>query len=540
MSLIISLILLFAFVSIIWAMKKRQRVNTELEALKAHLENMVDERTQELTLSNKQLQEEIVKRERAQEALRQAKDAAESANRAKSDYLANLTHELRTPLNAILGFSQLLERSPDANEQQREYLSIINRSGEHLLTLINDVLEMSKIEAGQIHMNMTAFNLHASIKGIEEMIHRRAEEKGLIFQVDFKGTPQHIKTDEGKFRQILINLLNNAIKFTHSGTIQLRVFIDDTYTSSSIKSRRLDIEIEDTGIGIPRQEKDSIFDPFSRISHDKYGMEGAGLGLAISKKLIELLGGNISIESKDHSGSLVRFYISYHEPDPNLPTRVNKKNMIRSVDKNWQHIQILVVEDKWENRLLLKNLLLQVGFKVLSAQNGQKAIEQFRRYHPALIFMDIRMPLMSGIEATKKIRKMPDGNTVKIIAITAHAFEEFREDILAVGCDDLIRKPYRDSDIFDSIKKHLGVTFVTERQFQIDEVKTGFTLSQKDLLVLPDNIRHTLRQATIDLDVSHFEAIVDEIRLEYPALANRLLELSSQFRYDYILDCLAM
>ena len=531
LSIILSIVM-FAFITIIWVLNKHKRINKELETLKEHLEKLVDNRTKELTQSNKQLQEEIEKREAAQDALCQAKDAAESANRAKSEYLANLSHELRTPLNVILGFSQLLERSSDATVQQREHLQIINRSGEHLLALINDVLEMSKIEAGQIRLNLTSFNLHESIKGIEEMIRRRAEEKGLIFQVDLQNIPKYIKTDESKFRQILINILNNAIKFTDSGSIQLRIFVNKSV------EKQLEIEIEDTGIGIPHKDMQIIFESFSRLSHDRYGIEGFGLGLAISKKLIAILGGNISIDSKDRCGTLFRFSISYENEKQSLPIFDSQSNMILSVDKNWQHIQILVVEDKWENRLLLKSLLLQVGLKVLEATNGQKAIEQFLRYRPALIFMDIRMPLMSGIEATQKIRKLPQGKQAKIIAITAHAFEEFREDILAVGCDDLIRKPYRKSEIYESIKKHVGATFVTNRALYDEISNTDTKLKPEELAVLPEKITLRLKKAAIDLDVSKFESIVEEIRTAYPKIANDLQKLSSQFRYDQILACI--
>jgi len=532
LSLFISIVL-FTFISIILVLNKRKRTDKELEILKGHLEKQVEDRTRELTQFNEQLQEEILKRELAQEDLRNAKEAAESANRAKSEYLANLSHELRTPLNVILGFSQLLERSTDVTAQLREHLSIINRSGEHLLALINDVLEMSKIEAGQIRLHPTSFHLHGSIKGIEEMIRRRAEEKGLVFRVDLENLPGYIKTDESKFRQILLNLLNNSIKFTDSGSIQLRVFVNKS------ASKKLDIEIEDTGIGIPKKDMISIFNSFSRISHDRYGIEGSGLGLAISKKLIDLMGGNISIDSKDGHGSIFRFSIQYEEVNQHFPASASQRNSIISVDKNWQHIQILVVEDKWENRLVLKNLLLQVGFNVIEASDGQKAIEQYLRYRPSLIFMDIRMPIMSGIEATQKIRRLPQGKKVKIIAITAHAFEEFKEDILAVGCDDLIRKPYRKTDLFDSIKKHVGVTFVSERKKRDDDSDTVAIPQPEDVAVLSENIIRKLKKAAIDLDVKEFESIIEEIRPKFPKIATAFLKLSNQFRYDQVLACLS-
>ena len=527
-------VLIAAFVAISISIKKNKKSNTQLESLKAHLETMVDERTCELTASNIKLQEEIVKREHAQEALRQAKDAAEAANQAKSEYLANLSHELRTPLNAILGFSQLLERNPEATHQQREYLWIINRSGEHLLALINDVLELSKIEAGQIHLNMTQFNLHLSIKGIEEMIRGRAEEKRLKFNVNYDHSPVYIEADESKFRQILINLLNNAIKFTDKGSINVKVYCDPSHDTPQSKSKRLNIKIEDTGIGVPETEMHAIFSAFSRGSHDKYGKEGVGLGLAICKKLIHLLGGDIQVEASEKGGSVFHFFIQYNEVST-VSANVRDRHMIQSVDKNWQHVRILVAEDKWENRQLLKNLLIVVGFQVDAVKNGQEAIQLFQEKQPALIFMDIRMPLLSGTEATQKIRSMPGGNKVKIIAITAHAFEEFREDIIAVGCDDLIRKPYRESDIFNSISKHVGVTFVKTKYDHPTVSNDAVELSQKELSMLSEADRNQLKKAAIDLDVSCFERIVARIQMSYPELGNQLLELSKQFRYDQVL-----
>ncbi|MBF0450193.1 MAG: response regulator [Candidatus Magnetomorum sp.] len=536
-------ILICTLFFIISNMKKRKKANSALEEMKDHLENMVAERTRELTLSNQQLQEEIVKRERAQEALRRAKETAEAANRAKSDFLANMSHELRTPLNAILGFSKLMEHNSDAAELQREYLGIINRSGEHLLELINDVLEMSKIEAGQIKLNLSSFNLHHTIKGIEDMIRGRAEKKGLTFKVDCLNIPHFIKTDVSKFRQVLINLLSNAIKFTDSGAIHLKVSGKEFHTGIDFAPQILEVEIEDTGIGIAKKEMHAIFDSFSRISHDKYGMEGAGLGLAISKKLIELMGGKISIESAEQFGSIFRFTIHYQQASQMESMQLSHQNVVISVNKNWKHIKILVVEDKWENRLLLKRLLLRVGFQVIEAENGQEAIQEFQKHQPGLIFMDIRMQLMSGIEATAKIRSLPHGKKVKIVAITAHAFEEFREDILAVGCDDFIRKPYRESEIFDSIQKLLGVTFVTEKRYYTNHTKhltvsPAVELQKDDVSVLPKIIRKRIKTMAVNLDASRFETLVEEIRQEYPEIAGKLFELSRQFRYDHILNCL--
>jgi len=541
--LIISILLCTLFY-IISNMKKRKKANTALEAIKDRLELMVEERTRELTLSNQQLHQEIVERERAQEALRRAKEAAESANRAKSDFLANMSHELRTPLNAILGFSKLMEHNSEVTQLQREHLGIINRSGEHLLELINDVLEMSKIEAGQIKLNLTQFNLEHTLKGIEDMIRGRAEEKGLNFIVDYLQIPQFIKSDVSKFRQVLINLLNNAIKFTDSGAIYLRVYGKNDHKNRPLVPETLEIEIEDTGIGIPEKEMNAIFDSFSRISHDKYGMEGTGLGLSISKKLIELMGGEIYIESKERLGSIFRFNIEYQPIGQMEFIHAGSKPIYLSVNKNWKHIKIMIVEDKWENRLLLKQLLNRVGFGVIEAINGQEAINQFQLYQPDLIFMDIRMQIMSGIVATKNIREHPQGKNTKIVAITAHAFEEFRGDILAVGFDDFIRKPYRESEIFESMQKLLGVTFVTNNLMTDNQSKVfhenaaRIKLNKNMLSMLPENIQQDIKKSAIDLDVSRFEKIIKTIRPTFPEIAGKLFELSKQFRYDQIIECM--
>jgi len=536
--------LLCTLLAIISNMKKRKKANTELEIMKERLEKMVAERTRELTVSNQQLQEEIVERERAQEALRRAKEKAESANRAKSDFLTNMSHELRTPLNAILGFSKLMEHTPDITEYQREHLEIINKSGEHLLELINDVLEMSKIEAGQIKINLTSVDLHNTVKGIENMIRGRAEEKGLNFSVDCFHIPRFIKTDISKFRQVLINLLNNAIKFTDAGDIHLRIYGLNDHEGLPLFPQTLEIEIEDTGIGIPEKEMHAIFDSFSRISHDKYGTEGTGLGLAISKKLIELMGGGISIESKKNLGSIFRFTIQYKKAtrvDPNVSCN---EMLYISVNKNWNHIKIMVAEDKWENRLLLKRILNRVGLNVIEAINGLEAFELFQKHQPHLIFMDIRMQMMSGIEATAKIRDHHQGKKTKIVAITAHAFEEFREDILTIGFDDFIRKPYREYEIFESIQKLLGTTFVTQKNMCTDKSTkfnaslTDITLTKDMLSALPKTFLEEIKKSAIDLDVSRFEKHVERIQSEFPTIASKLFELSKQFRYDQILDCL--
>jgi len=356
------------------------------EKLRKHRENLqelVEVRTEELKV--------------AKDAAEASKETADKANRAKSEFLANMSHELRTPLNAVLGFSQLMQNDSNANETQRENLQIINRSGEHLLTLINDVLDMSKIEAGRSTLEPEDFDLGGMVRDIIDLMGNRAEAKGLQLILDQSSAfPRYVHTNPAKIRQVLINLLGNAVKYTNEGGITLRLGA----TSTDGSKVRLACEVEDSGIGISEEDMERIFEPFAQVG-EQTDAKGTGLGLSITRQYVELMGGELTVESKVGKGSVFRFEIPVEKVAvEDIEQAEPSRGQVIGLEPGQPSWRILIVEDQLENRLLLKKLLEQVGFEVHEAVNGQEAIDVFEEWRPHFIWMDRRMPLMDGLEAT--------------------------------------------------------------------------------------------------------------------------------------------
>ena len=449
--------------------------------------------------------EDIQERKEAEILLQEAKEAAlreaarsANASRTKSEFLANMSHELRTPLNAILGFTQLMARERSLNETAHEYLAVINRSSEHLLNLINDVLEMSKIEAGQIVLHSSCFNLYDLLQSLEEMLQLKAESKGLqlVFACD-PVVPQYIRTDEGKLRQVLINLLGNAIKFTQEGRVTLRVSSQHSALSSqeprvaetepAIVSpsasdsplptpHSLLFEVEDTGSGIAPHELESLFEPFVQSSSG-HSHEGTGLGLPISSRFVQLMGGNITVSSDLNQGTSVQFAIQVQPAQSHEIQMRQPRRRAIALASDQPSYRILVAEDHPESRQLLVRLLRSLSFEVQEASNGEAAIALWGAWYPHLIWMDMRMPVMNGFEATKCIRSVEAlQSTVQqstvIIALTASAFEEDRAKVLAAGCNDFVRKPFREDVLLAKIAEHLGVKYVYEGDTEGSEAST--------------------------------------------------------------------
>jgi signal transduction histidine kinase len=436
-----------------------------------------------------------------------AREAAEEANRVKSNFLANMSHELRTPLNAILGFAQLMERASGVTPTQQEHLGIINRSGEHLLALINDVLEMSKIEAGRMALVVHDFDLYRTLDTLEKMLRVRAEKKGLqfLFECD-AGVPQYVCADEKKLRQVLVNLLGNAIKFTDQGGVTLRVAYQN-----SVAEPRLLFEVEDTGVGIAPEEMDILFDPFVQSQRGEHFQEGTGLGLPISRRFVQLMGGDITISSEVGKGTLCKFDVQIEA--------------------------VQTVEDLMENRLLLVNLLEAVGFEVREAVNGQEGVELSEQWEPHLIFMDMRMPVMDGLEATKHIKATSKGQAMKIIALTASAFDQDQALALQAGCDDFVSKPFRAPELFDKMARHLGVQFTYEELQPVEALSSeaGATLSATMLTDIPPTLINRLKQSVTDLNIKETFAIIEEMRTHSASLANGLTEQAKSFQFEKML-----
>jgi len=467
---------------------------------------------------------------KAEAELKKAKEAAEAANRSKSVFLANMSHELRTPLNAILGFSRLMWRDATLGPAHRERLGIINRSGEHLLALINDVLEMSKIEAGRIVLKDQTFDLRHALTDLEAMVRPPAEGKGLQVQITCSpDLPRYIKTDPHKLRQVLINLLDNAVKFTEQGTIAFNV-------SSALLNgnQTLCFEIRDSGAGMAPEEQEAIFNAFVRTPSADQEAPGTGLGLAISRRFARLMGGDITVESQLGQGSVFSFRIPVAPPDMDQIPTGGDTSRGQKIAPGQPDFRILVVEDNFENRTLMGTLLRQAGFDVREAVNGQDGLNQFVQWQPHLIFLDMRMPVMDGFEATRRIKAHPKGHDTLVVAVTAHALEEERMAILEAGCDDFLSKPFWDTELFEILSRHLNVRFICRDQAadnKAHRVDAG-AVDPAALIQLPADWVKALRQAAEMLDPEAANGIIQQVRTLNAAVADALSAMVKAFRFD--------
>ncbi|AXX91599.1 hybrid sensor histidine kinase/response regulator [Malaciobacter molluscorum LMG 25693] len=374
---------------------------------------------------------------------------ATSANKAKSIFLVRMSHELRTPLNAIMGFSNLLKKSQNINEQERKNLTIIKKSANHLLNIINEILELSKIEAGKIEIVPKSFNFEELLKEIESIFEFRCESKGLKFKlIKSENLPSFIKVDELRLRQILINLLGNSIKFTKKGEISLYVYE---------QNKKLFFEVKDTGIGISKVNLKKIFKPFEQVKKDDYSQNGTGLGLSITKELISLMNGTIYVKSNLNKGSEFYFSISYEDSsNDEIDIKIDKSSIKSIQNQNFEK-SILVVDDIKENRQLVTQILNQYEFKVFEASSGTEALELYEKNRIDLIFMDILMSDMNGLEAIKKIREDKNDRKIPIITLSANVFLEDRRKALKAGANDFLPKPFEEESILALLQKYLNV-----------------------------------------------------------------------------------
>ncbi len=505
-----------------------------IEAQKRELALQVAQRTKELS----ERTEELAK---SNQDLEIAKEKAEVANEAKSSFLANMSHELRSPLNAILGFAQVMTRRQRLEPEDQENLGIISRSGEHLLTLINQVLDLSKIEAGHTTLNENHFDLYRLLDDLEDMFRLKAEDKNLqvIFERDIS-VPQYLYTDEVKLRQVLINLLNNALKFTVAGGVNVRVSVRHHDPNTPIWDTQslvaIAFEVEDTGPGIAPDELECLFEAFVQTSTGKQASEGTGLGLAISHKFAQLMGDEMTVSSSVGQGTLFAFDIHCQLGQATDIQKTTSEKQVIALAPNQPRYRILIVDDKWANRQLLIKLLNPLGFELNEAENGQEALELWNEWQPHLIWMDMRMPMMDGYEATQHIKAHTKGQATAIIALTASVLEEERVLVLDAGCDDFLRKPFREGDIFELMHKHLGVRYVYEdnsnnSELEIEE-ETKIEDIKSELVKLPAELLFELQQAIETADIQAMQSLIEQINNK--PLAQTLTKLAKGFRFDIL------
>jgi len=505
------------------------------------------------SLEKKRLQDQqqayLKELQQAKETAERSQATAESANQAKSIFLTNMSHELRTPLNVILGFSQLMTHNTNLSVEQQDNLGIIARSGEHLLTLINQVLDLSKIEAGHITLDENDFNLHLLLDTLEDMFRLRADNKGLrlIFE-RLANVPQYIRTDEIKLRQVLINLLNKALRLTVEGEVRCRV--SNLSCDDALHRCELQFEVSDTGPGIGLAEWDQLFEAFVQAEAGRKAQEGTGLGLPISRKFVQLLGGDIDVNSEPGQGATFSFTLTVQLVDA-LTEETDRTRRIIALQPGQQApdggpYRMLIVDDQRSNRQLLVKLLnsvTQSGFELQEAETSEQAVEVCRSFAPHLIWMDLRMPVLDGCKAAQQIKAQASTAGIQppiIIALSASSLEEERIQILSAGCDHFLHKPFKEIDIFDALHRHLGLQFVYEETTKVSDaaVKIDRQQLKSEMATLAADWQADFQESIVALDTALMTAHIDQIRGEHEWLANALTGMINNFEYDRILALL--
>ena len=490
----------------------RQLVS-QTEALDAERRKVVAVRLEAAATRERDLTVLVAERTRE---LAEAKERAEAASAAKSIFLASVSHELRTPLNAVLGFSRLMMRKRDLAEADREHLAIINSSGEHLLNLINDVLDMAKVEARQVQVEVSAFDLLHLVGDVSDMLRVRASDVGLTLLVDLAADlPRYVFADARKLRQVLINLIDNAIKFTREGGVALRIGVASREPAGKVVLR---LDIEDSGVGIAEADIERIFHPFEQAGASG-SAPGTGLGLALARQFVELMGGSLTVRSRPGIGSIFRLAMPVEvATEGDIKRGAGAAPRVTGLEPGQRDWRILVVDDNPANLQLAHEQLSSVGFTVRDAASGEEAVARFLDWRPDLICMDRRMPGIDGMEATRRIRALENGETVKIIAVTASIFDDSGDEALTALCDSFLRKPYRADDLYRAIGGLLPVRY----QFEGQPTETPLPHGPVDITVLPAEAQAGLREAIRLRSYSRLAELVRGLTDGHPVEARQI------------------
>ncbi|HAZ47047.1 MAG TPA: hybrid sensor histidine kinase/response regulator [Cyanobacteria bacterium UBA11369] len=512
----------------------------KLEKSKAELEIRVEERTQQL-----------------QEALK----IVDTASKAKSEFLANMSHELRTPLNGILGYAQILQRSKTLTEKEQKGVGIIYQCGSHLLTLIEDILDLSKIEARKMELHSAEIHFPSFLQSVAEMCRIRAEQKGLAFIYQSDGNlPIGVCIDEKRLRQVLINLLGNAIKFTENGGVTFKIEVMGNgsshsqaeplnegnenelnqlpITNSQLPITKIRFQIEDTGVGMTREQLEKIFLPFEQVGNSKKQSEGTGLGLAISQKIVSLMGSNLEVQSDPGKGSIFSF-------DLDLPLALNWAETSRVAQQGTiigfegQKRKILVVDDRWENRSILVNLLEPIGFELVEAKNGAEGLEKAVEFQPDLIITDLVMPVMDGFEMLRRLRQIGGLKDVVAIASSASVFDIDQHKSLDAGANEFLPKPLQAEKLLEMLRSHMELTWVYEAREPLKKIVSSpaKTLSSEDIIPPSSDILMQLYELAKKGDLDEIVETANQLKQSQPEsipFVQKLVELAENFQVKQI------
>lgn len=475
---------------------------------------------------------DVTDQKKIEQALVKAKQEAEMSNKFKSIFLANMSHEIRTPLNAIIGFSQLMSRDKLLSDQQKEYNVSIIHAGEHLLALINDILELSKIEAGRVVLSPSNVELYTLIDDVQMIFKERVLSKNLQFICEKAADlPRYVFIDESKLRQIFVNLIGNALKFTDKGGIAVHSRVQKTGDGKEM----LTVEIQDSGPGIPEDEIGKLFKHFEQTSSGISKGSGTGLGLALSRELAILMGGDITVSSEVGKGTLFTFQVEIKKGNSKALEKNSSRRVI-GMEKGEMTFRILVVDDKHDNLRVATTLLKLVGFETNEALNGEEAIAKFESWNPHLVLMDMRMPVMDGYEATRRIKLTDKGRQTPVIALTASIFEDELKKIDTLGMQGYISKPFRESELFKKIGQILGIKYIYENE-QIPSPTKYLNQDgtiEKDIVKIPNGQLLKMQNALAVADLDLLVTLIDGLKIDYSEVANHLGNLAANYDYDQL------